>query len=243
MVAHDSRKGAMETLEILRNLPLFGGLSDDALHRVADRVVVRRLARDQILFREGQACHGLYVVVSGRVMVYQATTDGREYILDSARPGQSLAELPLFDGGPYPASARAAEESTLLFLSQSDFQTLYRSNPEIADAVVGHLGTRMRQMVRLVERLSLRDVPARLAATLLDYAAAAGALQSGTAFRLPRTHYELAAELATSRESVTRAFTRLRREGAIAQDGAGIRIIDLARLRTAAGMPAAAPPP
>jgi CRP/FNR family transcriptional regulator, cyclic AMP receptor protein len=233
----------LETLQILRELPLFGGLGDDALRRVADRVVARRLARGQILFREGQACHGLYVVASGRVVVYQAAPDGREHILDGAGPGQSLAELPLFDGGPYPASARAAEDTTLLFLSQADFQTLYRSNPEIADAIIGHLGKRMRRMVRLVERLSLKDVPARLAATLLDHAATTGALRSGAAFRLPRTHYELAAELGTSRESVTRALARLARDGAITREDGGIRIIDPARLRAAAGMPSAVPRP
>jgi CRP-like cAMP-binding protein len=227
--------------QLLENLPLFAGLSADALRRIGERIVTKRLARDAILFREGQPCHGLYVVAAGRVAVYQASPDGREYVLDNARPGQSLAELPLFDGGPYPASARAAENSTLLFLSLADFQALYRSNPEIADVVIRHLGQRMRRMVRLVERLSLKEVPARLAATLLDYARAAGALQSGAAFRLPRTHYELAAELATSRESVTRAFTRLRRDGVITQDDAGVRILDIARLRAAAGMPAASP--
>jgi CRP/FNR family transcriptional regulator, cyclic AMP receptor protein len=231
----------MDKLKVLEGLPLFAGSSSEALQRVAERMVSRRLPRDAMLFREGEACHGLYVVGEGRVVVYQASRDGREYILDSVKPGQSLAELPLFDGGPYPASARAAEDSLLYFLSLADFQTLYRSNPEIADTLIRHLGQRMRRMVRLVERLSLKDVPARLAATLLDYARAADALRNGATFSLPRTHYELAAELATSRESVTRAFARLRREGAIASEEGRVRIADLDRLRSAAGMSAIHP--
>jgi CRP/FNR family transcriptional regulator, cyclic AMP receptor protein len=226
----------MDVRTILRELPLFAGLSPEALASVAERAVTRRLPRDAILFREGQACLGLYVVVEGRILVYQASPDGREYVLDNVRPGHSLAELPLFDGGPYPASARAAVDSTLLFLSIAEFQALYRSNPEIADTVIRHLGMRMRRMVRLVERLSLKDVPARLAATLLDYARAANVLQSGAAFRLPRTHHDLAAELATSRESVSRAFARLRRDGIIDQRGPDIRILSVERLRSAAGL-------
>jgi CRP/FNR family transcriptional regulator, cyclic AMP receptor protein len=229
----------MENLDLLKKLPLFSGLSDEALRRVADRLVTKRLTRDAILFREGQMCQGLYILVKGRVIAYQAGPDGREYILDSVEPDQSLAELPLFDGGPYPASARAAEDSVLVFLSVADFQTLYRSNPEIADVVIRHLGKRMRKMVRLVERLSLKDVPARLAATLLDYARAADALRNGGTFRLLRTHYDLAAELATSRETVSRGFARLRSEGIIRQDGAEIRILSLERLRRAAGMASA----
>jgi CRP-like cAMP-binding protein len=225
----------MDAREILRDLPLFAGLSPDALRTVAERAVTKRLARDAILFREGQPCLGLYVVVEGRITVYQASPDGREHVLEQAKPGQSLAELPLFDSGPYPASARAAEESVLLFLSIGDFQSLYRGNPEIAEVVIRHLGMRMRKMVRLMERLSLKDVPSRLAATLLDYARAAGVLESGAPFRLPRTHYDLAGELATSRETVSRAFARLRRDGIIQQDGAVVRILSLDRLRQAAG--------
>jgi CRP-like cAMP-binding protein len=228
----------MDKLRVLERLPIFAGLSREALQRVAERMVIKRLSRDAVLFREGETCHGLYAVGEGRVVVYQASRDGREYILDNVRPGQSLAELPLFDGGPYPASARAAEKSVIYFLSLADFQTLYRSNPEIADTLIRHLGQRMRRMVRLVERLSLKDVPARLATTLLDYARSADALRNDATFRLPRTHYELAAELATSRESVTRAFARLRKQGAIASEDGRIRIVDLDRLRSAAGVSA-----
>jgi CRP-like cAMP-binding protein len=106
----EAEEEAMEKLELLKELPLFTGLSDEALGRVVDRMVPRRLPRDAILFREGQPCQGLYILVEGRVVVYQASPDGWEYVLDSAKPGQSLAELPLFDGGPYPASTRAAGE-------------------------------------------------------------------------------------------------------------------------------------
>jgi CRP/FNR family transcriptional regulator, cyclic AMP receptor protein len=231
-----SEKIGIDKPAVLRQVSLFEGLSAGALSAVAERTVTRQLPREAVLFREGQPCPGLYIVAAGRVVVYQASPDGREHVLESVRPGQSLAELPIFDGGPYPASARAAEDSVLLFLPLADFQGLYRSNPEIADVVIGHLGKRMRKLVRHVERLSLKDVPARLAATILDYARAAGALDGDVAFRVPRTHYDLAAELATSRETVSRSFARLRRDGIIRQDGAEIRVLSLDRLRRAAGL-------
>src|SRR5690606_8112575 len=143
------------------------------------------------------------------------------------------AEVPLFDGGPYPASARADVDSRILFLPLNDFQWLYRHHPEIADSVIQELGRRLRRMVRLVEKISLRDVPSRVAMTLLEYAERQGG-SGELEFELPRTQEELAAELATTRESVARALSQLRKSGAIAQKGSHVRVLDLRRLESVA---------
>lgn len=220
--------------DLLKRLPLFAALSEDALAAVSDRTVEKTVRRGAFLFRKGETCHGLYVVVSGRIKIYRASPDGREQVLHVEGPGQPVAELPLFDSGAYPASARALEDSRVLFLPRDSFQWLYQNNPEIADAVIRDLGRRLRRLVRVVEKVSLKDVPARVAATLLEYADAADAARDGGAFRVPRTQEELAAELATTRESVARALAGLRREGVIAQEGARVRILDAARLGAAA---------
>ena len=224
-----------EAADLLRRLPLFAAISESALQSVAERTVPRSVHTGTRLFAEGEACKGLYVVASGRVAVYRASPDGREQVLHVQEAGQPIAEVPLFDGGPYPASARTLEDSRLLFLPRDAFEWLYRNNPEIADAVIRDLGRRLRRMVRLVERISLRDVPARVAATLREYAEAAGALDTGAPFRLPRTQEALAAELATTREGVARALAELRRQGIIEQKGAMVRVLDARRLREAEG--------
>jgi CRP/FNR family transcriptional regulator len=234
----------MDPIAVLQHTSLLRGLSEEALRAIAGRTVVKRLSRDAILFREGDPCLGLYVVTAGRVAAYQASADGREQILDTVDPGNTIAELPLFDGGPYPASARALEDSELLFLSLDDFQGLYRSHPEIAHHVIQRLGHRMRRLVQLVNKLSLKDVPSRVAASLLEYAAAAAPLRDGVIFRMPRRHYELAAELSTTRESVTRALMKLREEGVIVQRGPSMQILSVARLKqlAAGGVTAPLPP-
>lgn len=211
---------------VLRRLSVFARLSDEALEAVALRTVTRTLPRGRLLFRRGDACHGLYAVVEGAVRVYRSNREGKEQTLHVQGPGQSIAEVPLFDGGPYPASARAEEESRVLFLSLDDFKWLYRNHPEISDAVIQELGRRLRKMVRLVEKISLRDVPARVAMTLLEYAEREEEARDGLEFELPRTQEEVAAELATTRESVARALGQLRRAGAIEQRGASVRILD-----------------
>ena len=219
-----------ETVEVLRRLPLFARLGDEALRAVAGRTVLRTVPEGRILFRRGAPAEGLYVVVEGAVRVYRSTQQGREQTLHVQGPGQPLAEVPLFDGGPYPASARAETESRLLFLPRDAFERLYRSHPEVADATIRELGRRLRRMVGLVEKISLRDVPARVAMTLLEYAERAGPVRDGAELVLPRTQDELAAELATTRESIARALGRMRREGAIEQRGPRVRIRSVAAL-------------
>jgi CRP/FNR family transcriptional regulator, cyclic AMP receptor protein len=223
-----------DTTDVLRKLPLFARLSEEALRTVAERCFVRALPRDTLLFRKDEPCRGLHVVVEGTVRVYRASRDGREQVLHTQGPGQALAEVPLFDEGPYPATARAMEESRVLFLPLAEFQWLYRNHPDVAGAVIRELGRRLRRMVRLVEKISLHDVPARVAMTLLEYAEGTGSSADGIAFAIPRTQDQLAAELATTRESVARSLARLRRDGIISQSGTKIQIHSIARLEKVA---------
>jgi CRP/FNR family transcriptional regulator len=221
-------------VETLRGLPLFAGLSDEAVTAIADRTVPRRLPKHATLFRRGEPCHGLYIVVEGRIQIYRASPDGREQVLEVEGPGRPVAELPLFDGGPYPASARALEDSRLLFLPRDAFQWLYQSNPEIADAVIRDLGRRLRRMVGLIAKITLKDVRSRVAATLVEVAESQDALRAGGTFVLQRTQEELARSLATTREGVARALASLRRDGIIAQSGRKVEILDVAALQSAA---------
>ncbi len=227
-------EGVLEAREVLRALPVFASLDARVLEAVARRTLTRSYPQNGRVFRQGEPCQGLYVVVEGRVRIYRANREGREQVLHVRGPGQTLAEVPLFDGGPYPAFARAEEASRLLFLPMEAFQQLRRSYPEIADATICELGRRLRRLVALVEKISLKDVPARVAMTLLEYAEAGAGPRDGSEFILPRTQEEMASELATTRESVARALARLRREGAIEQRGTRVRIVNLDRLQAAA---------
>lgn len=217
------------TAELLGGLALFRGLPPAALERLAGRVRRRRIPARGILFRADEPGEGLWIVERGRVVVYRASRDGREQVLHEREPGQSLAEVPLFDGGPYPASARAEVDSVLLFLSRDDFRELYRTEPDVADAVVVELGRRLRRAVRMIDRISLRDVPARVGLALLEFAGDRAGCPDEP-FVLPLTQERLAARLATTRESVARALRTLREEGLIEQEGARVRIPDPAAL-------------
>jgi len=205
-----------DLVAILQQIPIFAELDERVLAQLAARCVPRAVGEGFTLFRAGEPCAGLYVVLEGRVRVYRSSPEGREQTVAVEGPGRAVAELPLFDGGPYPASAVTMSPSRLVFLPRGEFEHAFRSDPDVAAAVVRALGGRLRHLVQLVETVAFRDVAARLAMRLADYADGSGTpVSKGVAFLLERTQEELATEIGTARESVSRALKQLTTRGLI----------------------------
>jgi CRP/FNR family transcriptional regulator len=97
------------SLDVLKSSPYFAVLNAKAWERIRKEVVALSFSQGEILFLEGEPCRGLYVVKSGRIRVFRTSPEGREQVLLIAKQGDSFNDLPLFDGGPNPASASALE--------------------------------------------------------------------------------------------------------------------------------------
>jgi len=225
-----------DVVALLRALPIFAEVDEGVLARVAQRCVTRSVGESSVLFTTGEPCRGLYVIASGRVRIYRTSPEGREQVLHVEGPGRAVAELPLFDGGTYPASAVTLEPTRLVFLPRADFEQLYRSNPDVAHAIIRGLGRRLRHLVQVTETLAFRDVAARLAMLLAGYADRGGTpVDGGVELALDRTQEELSLEIGTARESVSRAWRQLRQQGLIEPlRGQRLRIPDVERLRAMA---------
>ncbi len=223
----------MSDVRLLASVSIFQTLDDRALHQLAIRCVSREVGAGHVLFTMGEACRGLYVLASGRVRIYRVNPEGKEQVLRVELPGAAIAELPLFDGGVYPASAVATEASRLLFVPRDEFEGLIRSDPDFAMAVMRALGRRLRHLVTVTETLAFRDVAARLAHLLADFADQEGAKPNAPiVVRLRRTQEELAMELGTARESVSRAMKTLRTRGLVVSlGGTRLQIPEPWRLR------------
>lgn len=229
----------MSLTALLRGIPIFAELDEPSVGRLAERCVPRSFPAGHVLFTTGEPCRGLYIIETGRVRVYRTNPEGKEQVLHIEDAGHAVAELPLFDGGPYPASAVTIEPTRLVFLPLGDFEGLYRSNPDIAQGIIRALARRLRRLVHLAETLAFRDVAARLALLLAGYADERGVKTAkGVELTVGRTQEELAIEIGTARESVSRAFKQLRKEGLIEALGRNRLLIpNLARLRALAPAP------
>jgi CRP/FNR family transcriptional regulator, cyclic AMP receptor protein len=175
-------------------------------------------------------CAGLYVVASGHVRIFKSSSGGREQVLSIEGPGSSVAELPVFDEGNYPASVVAIEGSTLLFLSKQDFQTLCLTHPQVALKVLRVVGARLRRLVGIIEELSFTTVRHRLASFLLRLAKEGKRTPQGIEVMLPVSNQELAAQIGTVRELVSRNLSRLQSEGLINVNGRTVTLCNLKAL-------------
>jgi CRP/FNR family transcriptional regulator len=215
----------------LARAPLFSGLAENEMAFIARRAVPRDYAAGETIFTESEPCQGLYVIETGRVKIFKISAGGREQVLAIDGPGASVAELPVFDDGTYPASATAVTDARVVFVSKQDFRALCLEHPQVALKVVKVVGGRLRRLVGIIEELSFSTVRHRMAALLINLAKRSGTKTArGVEFALPATHQDIAGMIGTVRELVSRNLSRLQAEEIISVEGRNVIVPDLARL-------------
>lgn len=208
--------------ERLAGLAPFRHAPPDAALELARVARELRFDRNDVIFRAGSAPRGWYVILDGGVRVVR-TRGGRQHVVHSEGAGGTLGEVPLFAGGAHPATAIATEPTTLAFFAPRDLERAMATSPAVARVLLRCLALRVRNLVERLDSRSARGVAARLTAFLLQRSDRA---EHG-AFTLGLTLSELAEELGTVREVVSRELLALRRRGIIQVLGRGrYRILD-----------------
>jgi CRP-like cAMP-binding protein len=216
------------TEAILKSVQIFHGLSEPELKALSSRAVRKQYSASQIVFSEGQPCSGLFVVASGKLRIFKTSANGREQVLGVEGPGSSVAELPVLDGGSYPASASAVTDCETIFVSRQDFQNLCLEHPEVGLKVLKVVGARLRRLVGIIEELSFTTVRQRLVGLLVRMAREQGKKgKAGWEVEIGSSHQELASHIGTVRELVSRNMARLQAEGLISLEGRQLLIPDI----------------
>ncbi len=221
----------VDHVQTLAKVQIFSGLTESELAFLAQHAVPRHFSAGETVFGEGEPCAGLYVVESGHVRIFKSSVGGREQVLSIEGPGSSVAELPVFDGGSYPASVTAVDDAMLLYVSKQDFQALCLAHPQVALKVLRVVGARLRRLVGIIEELSFTTVRHRLASFLLRLARTEGRRKAeGVEVTLPVNNQELASQIGTVRELISRNLSRFQSQGLIKIDGRNVIIPDLKTL-------------
>lgn len=211
-----------DAVKRIADIPLFAGLSQGQYEALA-RIGVRRSCRKgERLFSEGDEGTGFYVVLAGRVKIFKVSADGKEQILHFVGPGDSFGEVSVFTGQGFPADAVTAVQTTLLFFPRAAFSALIGKEPALALNMLAQLSRRLRQFAGLIEDLSLKEVPGRLAKYLLYLSSADG----DGSLELDISKGQLASLLGTIPETLSRILAKMNRQGLIRSRGALVRILD-----------------
>ena len=203
--------------DLLVRCDLFTGLRADQLLTLGGLSSLRRYDRGEIIFRQDAPAAGLHVITRGQVEVFRAAPDGARRLLHLFGPHEVVGEVPVFEGGPFPASAAAAAPvAEALFLPRDQFLKLGSERPEILLQMLATLSVRLRKFVSRIESLASRPAPARLAARLLELAWEQGAPGRETSqVILPSSKADLARTLGMTPETFSRLLRRWREDGVI----------------------------
>ena len=197
----------MDITSIISNMPLFHGLT----------------SKGESFFSEGDEANGFYIILSGKVKVFKLSADGKEQIFHILETPEPFGEAAVFAGENYPACAQALVQTQVLFIPSRSFVDLISKEPSLALSMLALLSMRLRKLTTLVENLSLKEVPSRLAAYLLLLNDRNG---SKSSIELDVSKNQMASLLGTIPETLSRILKRMADEELIKADARTISILD-----------------
>lgn len=213
----------------LRSCQLFTGLSPEDLQSVAEFTVVKPLAKDEYLFREGDSARGFYVVQKGAINVHRVSVAGKEQVIHIFRAGDSFAEAALASDKGYPADARAVDSAQVLLVQKRGILELLRRRPELALRMLAAMSSHLRVLVGQLDDLTLKNIETRLANWLVKRCPEPNSGRP-VQIKLSATKRVLAAELGTVSETFSRTLAKFREQKLILVEGKTITVLSPTRL-------------
>ena len=177
------------------------------------------------VFRQGDECSSFTIVLSGSVRVFGRSSRGKEVLLYRVTPGEAcvLTTSCLLGGNVYPADAVAESEVRAQVLTRQRFEALLDESPDFRRFVFRHFSQRLRDLVVRIESLLLEPIEMRLLSYLTDQVGGDGYVRA--------TQQQMAEEVGTAREVVSRHLTILQQQGLINVSRGRVQLLDLDTLR------------
>lgn len=210
-------------LKRMSGIPLFQNLDQDALSMLEHILVEKEFSKGQKIFTEGDESDGFYIICKGRVKVFKLSAEGKEQILHFVGARELLGAVSAFAGNPYPANADAMEKTTTFFFPRKDFLTLIKKHPFIVMNIMANLAMRLQHFTQMIENLSLKEVPGRLAAYLL-YLCKRNECREIIEIDISKA--QLASLLGTIPETLSRILRKMSERGILSVSGRKIRLLD-----------------
>jgi CRP/FNR family transcriptional regulator, cyclic AMP receptor protein len=204
--------GIMANWEFLKKMPLFKELSNRDLAVIGDLTIMRNYSKDTVVFMEAQQGEGFYYVQSGKVKILHTSLEGQEQIVHIVGPGEVFAEVLLFQSSGYPATAVALEDSQIGMIKNHDLEQAVLRYPQLALQLIKILSQKLLQAQQKITTLAFSDTSARTTENLIQLARQYGRqTEQGVEIDLSMTRQELANLVGTSRETVTRVLSAMKK--------------------------------
>lgn len=213
--------------ELLGQVAVLGEVAPPVLEALLEDAFVQVLAKDTVLFRQGEPARFLHIILDGRIGLTARSEQGQETVVEFFKAGDLFIAPAVVLELPHLMAARVIDEARILFVRADRFRALMEEDRGLALAVARELARHWRLLVRQIKDLKLRSAPQRVGSYLLGLA---GQHSGNASLRLPEERRMLAQRLAMTPESLSRAFARLREVG-VGGRGRSVEIEDLDALR------------
>jgi CRP/FNR family cyclic AMP-dependent transcriptional regulator len=162
-----AKGGGFDRQKLLREHPLFSGLSAEIIERLSSHAVMKDVKRGTTIFTKGDVGNSLFAVCEGSVKMTSPSAEGKDAVFNLINEGAIFGEIALLDGRTRTADAVAATDCQLMVIDRRDFLPLLRSQQELAIKIIDVLCARLRRTSEQVEDIMFLDLPGRLAKALL----------------------------------------------------------------------------
>lgn len=219
-------------LQALKQIPIFSHLNEEDLQDLNKAVITRKYKKGMLIFVEGEPGDALYFVRKGVVKLSKTMEDGREQILHYVKEGDIFAEVLLFDGGPFPATAQVVEEAEIGIIHNQAIENFLHQHPHLTLQILKVMSKRLRQAQAQIQNLAQNNTLRRLIITLLKLAQDYGEnTPDGLKINLVLGQQDLANMIGSSRETVTRFISELKKAKVIKINRQYITILDMDKLK------------
>jgi len=219
----------MDILKQMQMLPLFQGIPVEKLRMLAKHARYKTYKAGEMFIGETDHAHAFYVIATGQVKLYKSSPEGREQTLNLLGPGDPFGMCTAFAIDSFPANAMALEESGILLIPGTVMEAVAMKEPRLLVNIIQVLSDRLRESMSLIESLSLKEIPQRLASFLIHALRIKGTQTNQ--LQLTVTQRELAKILGATPEALSRGIRKMSNAGLLAVDGRSIRILDQPALR------------
>lgn len=221
----------MLEFEYLKHIPIFEELAPADLASISKVTIERRYKKNMIIFMEGEPGEGFHYVKTGKVKIVRMTPDGREHIINILGPGEVFAEVLLFNRGPYPATAAALEDSVIGIIKNNDLENVVADNARIALHIIRVMNKKLLHAQMKIKTLALSDTYSRTAQILTRLSQQYGRpVPGGLQIDVDMTRQDLANLIGTTRETVSRVLSSMKKDKVLAFSDQQIIILDSKRL-------------
>ncbi len=201
----------------LINFPLFRHLNDKEIAKIINISITRTWKKGSHVFLQDEPLENVYFIFSGKIKIYKNDLHGKEQIVNILKKGEMFPHVGFFRRGGYPANAEVLSDSKLVVVPIAKFEQVLIEDPELTIKVFRLLGEKIIDLQERLEEQVLNNTYEQIIGLLVRLAKKHGTKLDDGSFVLKGefTNKDLANMIGTSRETVSRTLTRLRKEGKI----------------------------